>query len=118
MDQACERHPHILDRPSASIEEVVNPLDSPIQLRDLNPEPDLVHQPEDITDGERTPTGDPAWNLDPSTTVPPPGMTSTPDLASALALLAQSMAKSNLTPVPAASPWQSLIRHPSQQPPL
>ena len=100
MDQARERHPPILDQPSASIEEVVNPLDSLIQLRDPNPEPNPVHQPEDITDGERTPTGDPAQNQDPSTTVPPPGMTPTMDLASALALLAQSMAKSNSTPIP------------------
>ena len=114
MDQACERHPPILDRPSASIEEVVNPLDSPIQLRDPNPEPNPVHQPEDITDGERTPTGDPARNQDPSTTVPPPGMTPALDLASALALLAQSMAKSNSTPVPTAPSSGSKVREPDQ----
>ena len=106
MDQACERHPPILDRPSASIEEVVNPLNSPIQLRDPNPEPDPVHQPEDITDGEWTPTGDPAQNPDPSTMVPPPGMTSTPDLASALVLLAH--------PVPAAPSSGSKVQEPDQ----
>ena len=90
------------------------PLDSPIQLRDPNPEPDPVHQPEDITDGERTPTGDPAQNQDPSTMVPPPGMTPTLDLASALALLAQSMAKSNSTPVPAAPSSGSKVPEPDQ----
>ena len=114
MDQARERHPPILDRPSASIEEVVNPLDSPIQLHDPNPKPDPVHQPEDITDGEWTLTSDPAQNLDPSTMVPPPGTTSNLDLASALALLAQSMAKSNLVPVPAAPSSGSKVREPDQ----
>ena len=114
MDQACDRHPPILDQISTSIEEVVDPLDSPIQLRDPNPEPDLVHQPEDTTYGKRTPTGDPAWNPDPSTTVPPSGMTSTPDLASALALLAQSMAKSNSAPVSAAPSSGSKVWEPNQ----
>ena len=93
---------------------MVNPLDSSIQLCDPNPEPNPVHRPEDITDGEQTPTGNPARNPDPSTMVPPPGMTSTSDLASALALLAQSMAKSNSAPTPAAPSSGSKVRDPDQ----
>ena len=101
MAQARDRHPPILDQPSASIEEVVNPLNSPIQLCDPSPEPNLVHQPEDITDSEQTPTREPAQNLDPST-MAPPSTTSILDLALTLVLLTQSMAKSNLASIPVA----------------
>ena len=93
---------------------MVDPLDSPIHLRDPNPEPDPVHQPEDTTDGERTLTGDPTRNPDPSTMVPPPSTTSTLDLASALALLAQSMAKSNLASISAAPSSGSKVWEPDQ----
>ena len=104
MDPTCTLHSSDSSLPHASIEEVVDTLDSPIHLGD----PDRVPKPEVLTDGQRTLTGTPACNPNPSTTVPPPGTTSTLDLASALALLAQSMAKSNSVPISTApsSGWK------------
>ena len=87
MDPARTLHSSESSLPHASIEEVVETLDSPIQLRD----PDRVPEPEVISDGQRTPTDTPARNPS-SSTVPPPGTTLNTELASALALLAQSMA--------------------------
>ena len=97
MDQARTLHSSESSLPHASIEEVVETLDSPIQLCD----PDHVPEPEVLTDGQRTLTGTPARNPS-SSTVSPPGTTSNVDLASAMALLAQSIAKSNSTPVSTA----------------
>ena len=95
--------------PCTSIEEVVETLDSPIHLQ----EPERVPEPEVLTNSQRTPTGTPTRNPKPSTTVPP-GTTLTPDLASALVLLAQSMAKSNSAPVSSAPSSGLKVQEPDQ----
>ena len=84
-------------------------LDSLIQLSD----PERVSEPKGMTDGQRTLTGTPARNPS-SSTVLPPGTTSNADLASAMALLAQLMAKSNSTPVSKAPSSGSRVREPDQ----
>ena len=108
MDLTCTLNSSDSSLPHASIEEVVDTLNSPIHLRD----PDRVPEPEVLTDSQRTPTGTPARN--PSTTVPPPSTTSTLDLASALALLAQLMAKSNSAPISTAPSSGSKVQEPDQ----